>query len=288
MNLNDYREQPDSGLFEKIARRVRRRRILRRSGVTVAVVVVAAGIFALVKPASDTQTLTQLSNQAFNQSEVQQLPVSTTDGMEVATVAPASVAPVTVAQQQTPSPVVSTPSIKEIPADIVLHEIIPAPAYYPSDNTNTDAESKNVPEPRRQPTSEQPVAQPQEVDAAPATDSALAAPTPRLIPDKGELSEEPPLHEDNLFWVPNIIVPTGDVDDNRTFSVKFTSAVTQFQITIYNRGGRQVYHSTDPSFVWDGNYKGGTLSQGAYIWVLKFRDSTGKPHEERGTVTLIR
>ncbi len=279
--------EPDEGLFEKIEGRLRRRRILRRGGVAVAVVVVAAGLFAIVKPASDSQTFNQASIQAFNQSKVQPMPVAATDGGEEAAVSPASVAPVTVAQQQTPSPIVNMPSIKEIPADIAA-EIVPAPAYYPSDNTTAEAESKSLSVSRRQPASEQSDAQPEEVLATPAPDSAFAAPIPRLSPDKGKFSSEQPLHEDNLFWAPNVIVPSGDVDANRTFSMKFTSAVSNFNIFIYNRGGRQLFQSSDPAFSWDGTYKGTALSQGAYIWVVKFRDSDGKPHEERGTVTLIR
>ena len=114
----------------------------------------------------------------------------------------------------------------------------------------------------------------------------MPAPT-AVSPAKSDPIEEN-LHEDNLFWTPNIIVPSGDVDANRTFSVKFTSAVSNFHIYIYNRAGHQVYQTSDPSFVWDGTSKGTTLPQGAYIWVMKFRDSAGKPHEERGTVTIIR
>ena len=43
MDLRDYREMPDEGLFEKIERRVRLRRWTRLGGVVAAVVVLAAG-----------------------------------------------------------------------------------------------------------------------------------------------------------------------------------------------------------------------------------------------------
>ena len=83
-------------------------------------------------------------------------------------------------------------------------------------------------------------------------------------------------------------IPAGDVDDNRTFFMRFTSEVTQFHVYIFNRAGHQVFQSSDPSFVWDGTSKGTLLPQGAYVWAMRFRDSSGKLREAHGSVTLIR
>jgi len=52
MDWKDYLEQPDSGLFEKIERRLRRRRLMRRAGVAATVAVVAAVAALALWPAS--------------------------------------------------------------------------------------------------------------------------------------------------------------------------------------------------------------------------------------------
>jgi len=106
--------------------------------------------------------------------------------------------------------------------------------------------------------------------------------------DKAKDPSSTIVHEDNLMWAPNVIVPNGDVDENRTFKLKFTSAVTDFRIVIFNRGGRQLYQSNDPAFEWDGTHDGTAMPQGAYVWVAKFRDSDGRAHQEKGTVTVLR
>ena len=124
--------------------------------------------------------------------------------------------------------------------------------------------------------------------AAQPSSSMATQPQPaNPSPAKGDPSTGT-VHEDDLVWAPNVIVPNGDVDDNRTFKLKYSSEVTQFQIFIYNRGGRLVFNSDDPAFTWDGTSRGTALPQGAYVWVAKFRDSTGHPREEHGTVTIIR
>ena len=65
MDLKDYREQPDSGLFEGITRRVRRRRLMRMGGAAAGVVAVAAVLCVALWPASEDNTSPLISHQ-FN------------------------------------------------------------------------------------------------------------------------------------------------------------------------------------------------------------------------------
>jgi gliding motility-associated-like protein len=301
MDLKDYREQPDNGLFEKIERRLRHRRLMRRAGATAAVAVVAAVAAVVLWPnAADSESV------ASRQVTMQQLPVgtswsadvqpakSTASNVNAETVRPTtSDAPEVVKsnQKSRKDSIIVMPFKEDSPLDVV--DAISPVSVQPKSAPVVTAETmgRQLPsginnmnlESHRQLANESQKSHLQKV--VEVIDSVIY---PMSTPVKNDPAEEPLPHEDNLFWAPNVIVPAGDVDDNRTFSMKFTSTVSQFMITIFNRGGRQVFQSNDPAFVWDGTFKGSALSQGAYIWVAKFRDSAGKLHEEHGTVTLIR
>ena len=281
MDLKDYREQPDNGLFEKIERRLQHRRLMRRAGVAAGVVAVVAVVAVTLWPAGEANETIVASRVALQQPAVQ--PQSVADIDSVDTVAPAAVTQHKSVNwnQQNPDRIAPAVAAKEASDDAVTEtRTLSIPQTQAS---QVDAvELNTVYEAPRKVVSEQPKTQPKQTVAVPDTVYHSS------VPVKNDPAVEPVPHEDNLFWVPNIIVPAGDVEENRTFTMKFTSTVTQFQITIYNRGGRQVFHSTDPAFVWDGTSKGSAMSQGAYIWLAKFRDSSGKLHEEHGTVTLIR
>lgn len=280
MDWKEYREQPDSGLFENIARRVRHRRLMRWGGAAAGVVAVVAVLCVVLWPSGKAVETVAVQQVAMQQKPVDVAPV-VADGSGEALQPATSEMPVAEKPNQNAAKdstlVISTKEeVSQEVADAV------APANVQPRPAPVVSETKPVAESRSQQQK-----QPQKAVAQTETaEEHVPAPT-AVSPAKSDPIEEN-LHEDNLFWTPNIIVPSGDVDANRTFSVKFTSAVSNFHLYIYNRAGHQVYQTSDPSFVWDGTSKGTTLPQGAYIWVMKFRDSAGKPHEERGTVTLIR
>lgn len=285
MDWKEYREQPDSGLFENIARRVRHRRLMRWGGAAAGVAAVVAVLCVVLWPSGKAVEPVAGQMVAMQQKPVDTAPVVADRSGEALQPATSEM-PVAVKPNQNAAKdstlVIST---KEEVADSRQQEVAGSRQQVTANSypqTANDVETKPAAESRSQ-------QQKQPLKAVAQTETAeehVPAPT-AVSPAKSDPIEEN-LHEDNLFWTPNIIVPSGDVDANRTFSVKFTSAVSNFHIYIYNRAGHQVYQTSDPSFVWDGTSKGTTLPQGAYIWVMKFRDTAGKPHEERGTVTLIR
>lgn len=289
MDLKDYREQPDNGLFENILRRVRRRRLMRIGGAAVGVVAVAAVLCVALWPASNADTDTQQAGpQVALQLPPQDAapttdatcgqPVAETQGTMGATTGNEGIPVTKGLPLQTRSQVAE---VKTAEGEADLTALVPAFTHRTADLSLPTTPQQDL---RRGCINDGSAI----VESENVESSNNSHPLATQLSPEAEKSSEQPLHEDNLFWAPNIIVPSGDVDANRTFTMKFTSTVSHFQIFIYNRGGRQVFHSTDPAFSWDGTYKGSALSQGAYIWVMKFRDSDGKPHEERGSVTLIR
>ena len=282
MDLKDYRVQPDEGLFEKISQRVRRRRLMRRAGVAAGIAVVAVVVAVVLWPLddkSDSVASPQVSrnHEILKPRNPESVNPSSNNVQPITADATVAAPP---KQQSRADSILAIPFKAEQPAERV-EENQPLVQQYTA--PIAAVETKPVLEPRRQTEDEPQNPQPQKA-VEPTEVTAPSVDTPV----KSETPEEPVPHEDNLFWAPNIIVPAGDVDNNRTFSIKFTSAVSHFQIYIYNRGGRQLFHSNDPAFVWDGTFKGSALPQGAYIWLMRFRDSSGKLHEENGTVTLVR
>lgn len=67
--------------------------------------------------------------------------------------------------------------------------------------------------------------------------------------------------------VPNVFTPNGD-GMNDEFRVEYRS-LKEFHIWVYNRWGKLVYESTDPSKGWDGNINGRPAAEGAYFYVLR-------------------
>ena len=97
----------------------------------------------------------------------------------------------------------------------------------------------------------------------------------------------PVCHE--VLYVPNVIVPEGVDPLQRQFRVR-SEWVTEMEVTIYDRRGMPVFHSTDMEAAWDGSCRGAPCPQGAYVYCLRYRVPS-VPYNWRsrmGTVTLIR
>ncbi|WP_132053577.1 T9SS type B sorting domain-containing protein [Pseudocnuella soli] len=57
--------------------------------------------------------------------------------------------------------------------------------------------------------------------------------------------------------------------------------------SVYNRWGQLVFSSRDGRG-WDGTIGGQAQGPGVYVWLVKAVDFNGKPHVQKGTVTLLR
>ena len=264
MDLRDYREMPDEGLFGKIERRVRMRRWMR-IGVAVLTVTVVAGVVVVLHP--------------------KQQPAVEQQSLQVALAAPQAEVPMVQSdepQQPQVEPAMKTQSVA------ATDEIAPT-AETREENVAYDYVFANplaMEEPQRvaeEKTSET-VA---EVKAEPVVSEEpfVAENTPA---EKGGTPTPSTPHYDNLLWAPNAIAPAADMEENRVFKVTATSEVSHFHLMIFNRGGRQVFATDDINATWDATLGGAPLSQGTYVWVAKFRDSDGVLRQEKGTVTVIR
>lgn len=97
--------------------------------------------------------------------------------------------------------------------------------------------------------------------------------------------------EDTILWIPNAFMPASDDASIAIFRPRVTvpdAAISNYKMTIFNRGGHVVYTSRDINQGWDGTYRGEEQVQAAYVYVIQYTDQDKVQHQSRGTVTLIR
>jgi gliding motility-associated-like protein len=87
--------------------------------------------------------------------------------------------------------------------------------------------------------------------------------------------------------VPSAFTP-GSNDMNAEFKPQLDFAPTDYIMVIYDRGGRKLFESTDPSQGWDGSYSGRSfVMEGVYVYHIQYRDHTGKFRTLTGNVAAI-
>ncbi|MCB9222933.1 MAG: gliding motility-associated C-terminal domain-containing protein [Crocinitomicaceae bacterium] len=99
------------------------------------------------------------------------------------------------------------------------------------------------------------------------------------------------IHEEILFYVPNVFTPDGDLFNESFFPV-FTSGVDpyEYHLTIFNRWGETIFESFNYDFGWNGHYgDGGLVDDGVYIWQIEFGEKlSDKKQTHRGHVTVLK
>lgn len=91
------------------------------------------------------------------------------------------------------------------------------------------------------------------------------------------------------LYLPNGITPTNEDGVNDEFFIpEFTAAqMSHFEIAIYDRWGKIVFHSEDPFFRWNGSENGKIKSGTTYVYRIYFWDVNGTPTMVKGIVTVL-
>lgn len=255
--LSQYTEQPDEGLFDRIQRRLIRRRMWRWSAAAAAAVLVAGAIlWTVVDRTAGTPT-----------SVAPHAPA----GPEMATIEPAR----TESQAEITSQPASSPL--DVPAKSLPELPTPQPMQ----------QMQNVGQPSAP-------ALPVATASAPeyvAVSDLLPTEQEPVAPDADPLpmaATSPASSQTAYLWAPNAIVPSDADERNRVFRVHSSGTLTAFRLYIYNRTGKQVFSSDDIARGWDATFGGQPLPGGAYVWVATFRDAQNQPHTERGSIAVLR
>jgi gliding motility-associated-like protein len=89
--------------------------------------------------------------------------------------------------------------------------------------------------------------------------------------------------------IPNAFTPNDDGLNDLFRPLGSGKYVTEYQMTIWNRWGEEVYRGTDAkSGGWDGNYKGEKAITGVYAYIITYKDYNGSTKMTKGNVTLTR
>ncbi len=94
----------------------------------------------------------------------------------------------------------------------------------------------------------------------------------------------------NVYF-PNAFTPNGD-GENDEFKVVTPSAnIAVFSLSIFNRWGAQIFHTSDITQGWDGTYKGSDCPMESYVFKVSYNtsvQSNALVESRMGTVMLIR
>lgn len=93
---------------------------------------------------------------------------------------------------------------------------------------------------------------------------------------------------DCTVFLPTAFSPNGD-GRNDYFRPVYRCQIGQYKLSIYNRWGEFIFHTTDPRVGWNGHYNGSPAAMATYVWTLEYIDELNlKKYHKTGTITLIR
>lgn len=88
--------------------------------------------------------------------------------------------------------------------------------------------------------------------------------------------------------IPTGFTPNGDGINDLFRPLGSAEYADQYQISIFNRWGQEVFRSTDPLMGWDGNYNGSQALTGVYAYVITYKNTSGEAKVVKGNITLTR
>jgi gliding motility-associated-like protein len=91
--------------------------------------------------------------------------------------------------------------------------------------------------------------------------------------------------EDSVYViVPTAFSPNGD-GVNDEFGI-FGSGLNEIDLRIYNRWGEMVFQTNDLMFSWDGTYKGKPVTNGVYVYQVRFKGRKSTRKQAAGTIYI--
>ncbi len=280
-NLKNYSEKPGPEVWDSLSRTLRRS-VLRRQllGGASALALLAAAVLVVELSLSKREAAQPAAPAVAAARPVDASPATVAAAPAAVAAAPSSAAsapaasapaaspqPVAGAPKAAPNPMASLQPAPSVPVAAPAAPFRPAPAAAPAPHTET----------------------------VPPLAAAASEPQTKGVESAAQATEpkSPVITniKDTILWVPNIIAPNSDDENIRQFLPKFSSeagSITNYSLSIFNRGGQRVFASTEVGTGWDGSFNGRNLPQAAYIYIIYYTDKDGLRHQRKGTVTLVR
>jgi len=92
---------------------------------------------------------------------------------------------------------------------------------------------------------------------------------------------------ESLLQIPNVITPDSPSGSNQVFKVKYKS-LQSFEMWVFNRWGKELFHTCDPAEGWDGTANGNTVPTGAYYYLIKAVGTDDIKYNKKGDINVIR
>ena len=89
------------------------------------------------------------------------------------------------------------------------------------------------------------------------------------------------------IYFPNAFTPNKDFKNDAFKPIVF-GKIMQFEFMVFNRFGKQIFNSNDPSKGWDGTIKGEPQPVGSFVWICNYQFFDKPAKSEKGVVTMIR
>jgi gliding motility-associated-like protein len=91
---------------------------------------------------------------------------------------------------------------------------------------------------------------------------------------------------DAVVMVPNAFTPDGDGLND--YFGPIGKVPDGYKMQLFNRNGEVVFKSSSINQKWNGMYKGSLQPTSVFIYLIDYKDLQNKPHQQKGTFTLIR
>ena len=89
------------------------------------------------------------------------------------------------------------------------------------------------------------------------------------------------------YLLPNAFTPNNDGHNDCFGLQRVAGSIGRIELSIYDRMGRLVFHTTNPSDCWDGQSDGHPAPTGTYVYFIRGSGNCGLI-DQKGTVQLIR
>lgn len=94
------------------------------------------------------------------------------------------------------------------------------------------------------------------------------------------------IRPDFAFYVPNAFTPNGD-DFNNIFKPSIFG-VLEYEFSVFDRWGLEIFKTNDTKAGWDGKYKGKPSPQDVYVYKIKYVNVFRKEASVTGVFTLVK
>lgn len=131
---------------------------------------------------------------------------------------------------------------------------------------------------------------PKVVSATPPAQKSAAKPanTEIIEPEAGTKTSSD-IHPEDIvrtqLFIPNAFTPGEST--NNIFKPAYAE-LSAYRMDIYNSRGVLIFTANDINHGWDGTFNGGDAMQGGYYYIVKFTDTKGNTHTQKGSLMLIR